>query len=402
MKGSASLGGGLFSNLVRVKDARTKRQSSWDVTGGNADAWRIEPGETKVLAELDGPGAITHIWMTQGGEPFLYREVVLRMFWDGEKNASVNVPLGDFFCLGHSLVNSFCSLPFSASTASAYRFGGGCALNCYLTMPFRRHARIEVTNEGPKPYSQYFYVDYELFDQPLDDDVAYFHALWHRENPTPGWGQHFNYLTGEPNIPNKEEVAYTNNYPILEAEGRGHYIGCNLSVTNFHGTWWGEGDDMIFVDGEKWPPSLHGTGSEDYFNQAWGMQENAFLFNGSSIFEGRTMIGRGLWEAGNYNRIVGGYQTSYNFHLLNPVHFRKSIRVTIEHGHGNYYSNDYSSTAYWYQLEPHKAFGLLPVEKRLPLLLVYNNPPARRTRKRKTIISPEMKEHMKKAREEKK
>ena len=122
-------------------------------------------------------------------------------------------------------------------------------------------------------------------------------------------------------------------------------------VTNFQGTWWGEGDDMIWVDGYKWPPELHGTGSEDYLNQAWGMQDNAFLMNGSSIYE----------------RNTGGYQTSYVFHLTNPVRFEKEIKVTIEHGHGNHLANEMASVAYWYQKEPHRKFGIIDVAQRQPV-----------------------------------
>ncbi|MCX8082538.1 MAG: DUF2961 domain-containing protein [bacterium] len=377
---------GILKELYKMKNAITKRISSYDVNGRNQDSWRIEPGERKILAEIDGPGCITHIWMTQGGGTYLYREVLLKIYWDGEKNPSINVPLGDFFCLGHSLVNSFCSLPFTASTNSPYTFGAGCALNCYLQMPFRKNVKVELVNEGKNPYNQYFYIDYELYKEQFGEDVGYLHAQWKRENPTPGWGPEIRVNTPEADIVNKEKIAYNNNYVILEAEGRGHYIGCNLSVTNFHGTWWGEGDDMIWVDGYKWPPDLHGTGSEDYFNQAWGMQDNAFLFNGSSIFEEKTVSGHGLYDG----KMCGGYQTSYVFHLTNPVHFKKSIKVTIEHGHGNHTANDYSSTAYWYQIEPHKSFDVLPVEKRLPVILEFNNKNSLHTRGRKLIITPEM------------
>jgi len=121
----------LLAGLTRVVRARSARQSSWDRSGRNADRWILEPGETRVLAEMDGPGCITHIWMTQRSG---YREVLLRMFWDGEESPSVLVPLGDFFCLGHNIVNSFCSLPFTASTRNNNRFNAGCALNCYLQM----------------------------------------------------------------------------------------------------------------------------------------------------------------------------------------------------------------------------------------------------------------------------
>ena len=155
------------------------------------------------------------------------------------------------------------------------------------------------------------------------------------------------------NHPNVDVVNLDgrNNYVVLDAKGRGHYIGCNLSVTNLHGSWWGEGDEMIWVDGYKWPPDVHGTGTEDYFNQAWGMQRNAFLFNGSSLYE----------------EDKPPYQVSYVFHLTNPVHFRKSILATIEHGHANQLADEWASTAYWYQLEPHRPFDILPVEKRRPL-----------------------------------
>lgn len=127
-----------------------------------------------------------------------------------------------------------------------------------------------------------FYIDYELYDKPLDENIAYFHAQWRRENPCDGWGHKITVSTPESDIVN---LTGKDNYLILKAKGKGHYVGCNLSVTNFQGTWWGEGDDMIFIDGEKWPPTLHGIGSEDYFNHAYGTQDNKFLFNGFSIHE---------------------------------------------------------------------------------------------------------------------
>jgi hypothetical protein len=343
----------LLSGLTHRTNARSARASSWDTTGRNADAWQIKAGETAVLADIRGPGCITHIWMTQGNG---YRNCVLKIYWDGEKNPSVNCPLGDFFCLGHGMVNSFQSLPFTASAGKerCHRFDRGCALNCYLQMPFGESARVELVNEGPTDHGQYFYIDYETYDKPLAEDTLRFHAQFRRENPTPGWGHEITVNTLEANIVNKEKLAWENNYVILDAEGAGHYIGCNISVANFQGTWWGEGDDMIWVDGYKWPPDLHGTGSEDYFNQAWGMQPNAYLRNGSSI-----------WE---HDCRPGGYQTSYVFHLENPVRFTRSIKATIEHGHGNHLANDWSSVAYWYQTEPHRSFSIPPVTQRQPVL----------------------------------
>ncbi len=353
-----------LSDIHRLESGRTARCSSWDRTGRNHDAWILEPGETRVLADIKGPGKITHIWMTQRNH---YRECLLRITWDNARYPSVLCPLGDFFCLGHSMVNSFQSLLFSASTARPYEFDQGCALNCYAPMPFRERAVVELVNESKEKHRQFFYIDYETAGEP-EEDCGYFHAEFRRTNPFRGWAPDISINSQDSHVANKGRTAWKNNYCILETRGRGHYIGCNLSVTNFsrdlNDTWGGEGDDMIWVDGYKWPPDLHGTGSEDYLNQAWGMQENAFLRNGSSIFEGRTTIPPSTehWLHG------GGYQTGYVFHVENPVRFSKEIKVTIEHGHGNHLANDYSSVAYWYAARPTRTAKPPAVAKRMPVL----------------------------------
>jgi len=298
-------------------------------------------------------------------QPNHYRECLIRITWDDAKFPSVLCPLGDFFGLGHGIVSSYQSQFFTASTRFPNQFNKGCALNCYLPMPFRKRALVELVNESKESHCQYFYVDYETMDD-LPEDVGYFHAEFRRTNPFSGWGSEIaaNKAGSDlSNIVNKERLAWENNYVILETKGRGHYIGCNLSVTNFRGDWWGEGDDMIWVDGYKWPPDLHGTGSEDYLNQAWGMQDNAFLRNGSSIFEGRTTIVPSdcPWDQ-------GAYQTSYVFHVENPVRFQKEIKVTIEHGHGNHLANEMSSVAYWLADKPARAIEPPSVEKRMPVL----------------------------------
>jgi hypothetical protein len=338
----------MIDRISSMREGQTGRCSSWDKTGRNDDAWTIPAGESRVIADISGPGKITHIWLTQQKH---YRECLLKISWDNADYPSVKVPLGDFFCLGHNIVNSFQSMFFTASTAYDNAFAKGCALNCYLPMPFKERAVVELVNESSEDHRQYFYVDYEQFDE-MPDDAGYFHAEFRRTNPFGGWGPEITVNTPEANIVNKERLAWNNNYVILETEGRGHYIGCNLSVTNFQGTWWGEGDDMIWVDGYKWPPDLHGTGSEDYLNQAWGMQDNAFLRNGSSIYEENT----------------NGYQTSYIFHVENPVRFQNEIKVTIEHGHGNHLANEMSSVAYWYASKPHEIMSPPEVNKRLPVL----------------------------------
>lgn len=334
--------------LARIEPGRrTGRVSSWDTSGRNSDHWTIEPGERRLLANLEGPGVITHIWMTQREH---YRECLLLFTWDDATEPSIAVPLGDFFCLGNGIVNSFQSALFTASTAHNNEFAQGCALNCHVPMPFRRRARVEILNESPAPHLQYFYIDYERH-QEWSGNLAYFHAEFRRTDPFSGWAPDLPVNSPGTNISNAGNAAWENNYVILDTSGEGHYLGCNLSVANFAGEWWGEGDDMIWVDGYKWPPDLHGTGSEDYLGQAWEMQDNAFLRNGSSIFEHAT----------------GGYQTSYVFHLENPVRFTASIRVTIEHGHGNHLANDMASVAYWYARTPTPAAAPPAVSQRLPV-----------------------------------
>ena len=348
-----------IADLSQLRDRKAARISSWETNGRNRDSWTIAAGETRTLADIAGPGRITHIWMTQ---PNHYREVLLKFTWDDARSASVLVPLGDFFGLGHGLVNSFQSALFTASTNQNNQFNTGCALNCYVPMPFQRRAKIELVNQSKQDHLQYFYIDYEAVDAAEVCDQGYFHAEFRRTNPFGGWAHEIEVNTPEANIANKGREAWNNNYVIVETEGRGHYIGCNLSVTNFQNTWWGEGDDMIWVDGYKWPPDLHGTGSEDYLNQAWGMQPNAFMRNGSSIYEPDTIpptCGRGR----------GGYQTSYVFHLENPVYFQKDIKVTIEHGHGNHLRNEMSSVGYWYAAKPTKVATPPPVAKRMPVMM---------------------------------
>jgi hypothetical protein len=349
----------MHNELSRIQTRKTGRFSSWDVSGRNADLWLVPANSSVVLADIPGPAQITHIWMTQLDH---YRECLIRITYDDAPSPSVLVPLGDFFCLGHSLVNSFQSALFSASTHYPYMFNKPCALNCYAPMPFEKRAVVELVNESAEVHRQYFYVDYETFDE-IPPETGYFHAEFRRANPFGGWGPEIPPNTPETDVPNKERVAWENNYVILETRGRGHYIGCNLSVTNFTRNWWGEGDDMIWVDGYKWPPDLHGTGSEDYFNQAFGMQTNAYLRNGSSIFEGGTIPAPEI----ELYRGDSGYQTSYVFHLENPINFAKEIKATIEIGHANHLANEVSSTAYWYADQPTRVMDVPPVLQRLPV-----------------------------------
>jgi hypothetical protein len=350
----------MLDDIARIKNRKTGRISWWDTSGRNADNRTIAPGETLLMADIQGPAVITHIWMTQVGQ---YRECLLKITYDDSSFPSVLVPLGDFFCLGHGMVNTFQSALFSASTQFAYMFNKPCALNCYAPMPFAKRAVVELVNQSNEHHGQYFYVDYETLDE-FPTDAGYFHAEWRRTNPFRGWAPEISVNALEADVVNAERQAWENNYCILETQGRGHYIGCNMSLTNYTRSWWGEGDDMIWVDGYKWPPDLHGTGSEDYFNQAFGMQPNAFLRNGSSVYEGGTVSAPEI----ELYRGDSGYQTSYVFHLENPVRFTKEIKVTIEIGHGNHLGNEISSTAYWYADKPTRAVDVPPVQQRLPVL----------------------------------
>jgi len=345
-----------LGDLPRLRNCRRRRISSYDKTDGNNDWWGFNSGEKKDIAVIKKPGIVHHIWMTMWSAMKYYpRKIVLRMYWDDEKDPSVEVPIGDFFGCGHGTIRDFVSLPLTMSPQD------GKGFNCFFSMPFYRNARIEVENQGEEHHSLYFYVDYEEYDE-LEPGLGLFHAQWRRENPTKGWGEDDDYSPANKkmweklwNTPNKD---FSKNYLILEAEGKGHYVGCNLNIDAFmprKNKWYGEGDDMIFIDGEKYP-SLYGTGTEDYFNTAFCPHTE---FN--APYHGIIL------NSGDEGNPWKGKNTVYRYHIEDPIMFEKSIRVTIEHGHANNLSNDYSSTAYWYQTEPHKRFPALPlVQDRMP------------------------------------
>jgi len=345
-----------LQNICFKRDAKRMRISSYDRTGGNDDRIHVKPGETVTFADIKGAGLITHIWVTMananapgGSEHYNMRKVYLSFYWDGEENPSVLAPIGDFFGLGHGETKNYVSEPFQMSPKD------GRSLNCWFPMPFKNGAKLCVTNECVFPLIFYFYVDYEEYET-VPDDALRFHAQYRRENPTDGLhprdlGSVFDWaMTGE-------NTTGDGNYLVLDAEGQGHYVGCNLNIHNtcenhLH-DWPGEGDDMIFIDGEPWPPRLHGTGTEDYFNTAWCPQQEYDAPQHGIIF------------GGDYN--WKGKISYYRYHISDPIMFEKSIKVTIEHGHSNYRSDDWSSTAYWYQTEPHKAMPPMPpMEERLP------------------------------------
>lgn len=346
--------GSSLRDLPRLRSSRRRREASWDRSGGNDDRLTLQPGETAVMADIDGPGSINHLWCTvaqplvEGGdevEKDYLRRLVLKITWDNAEHPSVLVPLGDFFGVGHGRTVNFSSAPVQMSPED------GKGFNCWWHMPFAEHAKVEIISETSTPVYFYYYVDYELFDG-VEEGLGYFHAQFRRQNPCDGVPQGDETLRQY--LLEGTNLTGDGNYVMLEAEGKGHYVGCVLSIRNLRESaewnWYGEGDDMIFVDGEPFPPSLHGTGTEDYFNTAW-CPTQAY----SAPYHGLTLPGDHNWA---------GQISMYRFHIEDPVTFEKSIKVTIEHGHNNKRSDDYSSVAFWYQTLPHVPFGIPPVEER--------------------------------------
>lgn len=323
--------GSPLGGLARLRDCSTRRISSYDRTGGNDDRLHVQAGQGAVLADISGAGCINHIWCTvECHEQDALRKLVLRAWWDDEATPSIEAPLGDFFGMGHARTRNWWSLPLQMSPED------GRAFNCFFPMPFARRARIEVASEcSSEETLVYYYIDYESY-AALPDGLGRFHAQWRRANPCAGIDE--SGMSDEAFGFGGHNTSGADNYVILDAEGQGHYVGCSLNIHNLRMTerwnWYGEGDDMIFIDGEPFPPSLHGTGTEDYFNTAWCPQQEY-----SSPYHGIILGGGPNWS---------GQVSLYRFHIEDPVCFRKSIRVTIEHGHNNHRADDYASTAYWY------------------------------------------------------
>ncbi|HNR35694.1 MAG TPA: DUF2961 domain-containing protein [Candidatus Hydrogenedentes bacterium] len=320
-----------LDGLAELKAGSTERVSSCDANwvNGNGDARSIAPGGTLTIAELEGPGRITHIWNTiASGERGYSRLLVLRMYWDGEEQPSVECPIGDFFCMGHGVDAPVQSLPVCVTSEGRGR-------NCYWPMPFRKSAKITVTNEGRKRCDAfYYYVDWHKAPK-IGKKEAYFHAMYRQEFP----------------------AVMGCNYLLAEMEGCGHYVGTVLNVRQLTTSWWGEGDDFFFIDGAK-EPQLRGTGSEDYLCDGWGLRKMSNPYYGCPLMEGYEPY---------------ALTTAYRWHIPDPVIFKKSLRVEIEHkgvtfnADGSMRSgfeerpDDFSSVAFWYQTEPHKPFPEMPV-----------------------------------------
>jgi hypothetical protein len=369
--------------LYKRKEGSSKRISSWDQTGGNKDAATIAAGEMLAIAEIAGSGIIQHIWFTVASQDqYSLRKVLIRIFWDEETTPSVESPMGDFFGVGHGAASHYVSLPLNMITTQGV-VESKTAMNSFFEMPFRKNARVEIVNECEHEIILYYYVDY--VEKHVDEDAFYFHASWRREMPTKGLidlvdlktrhDQQDNAWWAEDQVNKVKNLDGAHNYVLLDAEGEGHYVGCVLSIDHINPipgfSWPGEGDDMFFIDGQDWPPTLHGTGTEDYFCTAWGYPSGKYdgPYHGVSLAAPLVGYG-GAWRDKNtipFNDYSGKW-SKYRFHIVDPIIFRKSLLFSIEHGHANCQSNDYSSVAYWYQREPHKLFPeMLSVDLRMPL-----------------------------------
>lgn len=355
-----------LSDLARPKDGRSMRASSTFREGSNGqydpkalpkgdneeksnfDNFRVGPGETHVLMDVQGPGIITHIWMTfLGPEPqnwakngsANHQEMLLRIYWDGSKRPGVEAPVGDFFanCFGRR--NEVISTPVIVEDADAY--------NCFWNMPFHKSARVEIVNQSEKPINLLYYnIDWIKKDR-LPRDTPYFYAQYRQEYP----------------------VQKGQDYVILDTKGKGHYVGTVLAVRTRSPQWFGEGDEKIYVDGEE-KPSIWGTGTEDYFLSAWGLKKVNTPYFGVPYFD--------QWG------IIGGKTSAYRWHLHDPIVFNKGLKVTLEHfgwmspdenpkqqtNSWNEREDDYASVAFWYQTGTPTFAARAPHarERRLPSL----------------------------------
>jgi len=322
------IGPGGLAGLASPHHGRAMSSTSADPSGGNADYRVVAPGDSLTILDYRGAGVVRRFHMTVFPPTFFAppdqasaarRQVILRMYWDGEKSPSVEVPLGDFFGVGFGEQRDFVSLPLS-------RTSGG--YNCYWPMPFHRAARWTLTNVSGAAFTAFWNIDFTA-ERALPKDVPHFHAQWRRENPTqPG-----------------------RSYTILETRGVGHFVGTALFMRGLapEGTLSSplaflEGDEEIVVDGTA-TRAVAGTGTEDYFNGGWYFENGPF----SGPYAGAVIRDEATARV-----------SAYRWHIEDAIPFKKSIRVAIEHGPANDVPADYSSVAYFYQREPHAPFPALP------------------------------------------
>lgn len=296
---------------------------------------RIPSGTTFTLADIEGPGAIQQIWMTPTGA---WRDSILRFYWDGEENPSVECPVGDFFACGWGRYAHVNSLAVCVNPGSAF--------NCYWEMPFRKACRITMENRG-EDMTLYYQINYTLTQVP--DDAAYFHAQFRRVNPLP----------------------YKDVYTILEGvKGQGHFVGTYMAWQPNNNMWWGEGEIKFYMDGDTDWPTICGTGTEDYFCGSYdfrvkytdemGVEHDGYK-EYSTPYAGLPQVIRGDRHYLSQQRYG-----LYRWHITDPVRFEQDLRVTIQalgwRSGGRYLpmQDDIASVAFWYQTEPHAPFPTLP------------------------------------------
>ena len=347
-----------LGNLSRLSNALTRSISAENPTGAKGkgglaaegtgagcarelgQGWKISPSihlparATVTLADIAGPGAIHHIWMTLS--PQLWRRLVLRFYWDHETEPSIEVPVGDLFCNGWGVRCNLASLPVAVNPAGGF--------NSYWEMPFRQHARITLENLSPDEARDIYYqITYTLTEVPFDR--AYFHAQWRRSNPV------------------KPLEVHT----LLEGvRGQGHYVGTYLAWGVHNNGWWGEGEMKFYLDGDTNGATLCGTGTEDYFGGAWNFEHPKGQYGVySTPFLGLPQVIQpdGLYQSQQRFGL-------YRWHIQDPIRFQTDLRVTIQdlgwraplQGQGRFLprQDDIASTAFWYQTEPHAPFPPLP------------------------------------------
>jgi hypothetical protein len=355
-----------LARLPALKTYTIERLTSSDPNGANDDGqWKnqIKAGETRTIGDVKGPGIITHMWFTIATpEHYHLKKIVLRMYWDDDPLPAVEAPIGDFFGLGLGEYFLYESGPLSV--------GSQKALNCYFPMPFRKAARITITNEGSRAIDAfYFNIDWQKH-RSLPEDLAYFYAEYRQAMPTPGWTSDWK-LNGDAKVNDKPNLDGKDNYVMFETEGRGHYVGVTQSILQNQGDWWGEGDEMMFID-DKTKPTITGTGSEDYYLGAW-------CYGGCGISPFGTS--RPTFAYKEYGNPMNGGDNRgaawmvYRFHLDSPVPFQKYFKMTIEHGHANHRSDNFYTVAYWYQQGSHRLRKPLPpVADRIPHMVNVEGP----------------------------
>jgi len=290
---------------------------------------QLQPQSTYTLADIAGPAAIQHIWMTC--DPRFWRYLILRFYWDGEENPSVEVPYGDFFC------NGWCELALVRSLPVACNPAGG--FNSYWPMPFRKSARVTIENISPHPVILYYQITFAKTGIPAD--AAYFHAEWRRNNP----------------LPYKEVHTL-----VSDIKGQGQYVGTYIAWGVNNNGWWGEGEIKFYIDGDQEFPTICGTGTEDYFGGAWNFE---FPRGEYGVF---TSPFTGLCQVIKPDGLYRSQQRfgMYRWHIMDPIRFGQDLRVTIQalgwRSEGRYLplQDDIASTAFWYQTEPHTPHPPLP------------------------------------------